>query len=61
MININIGGKIVELQTRNRIAWIDIAKAITILLVVFGHTIRGGLAQSIVYSFHVPTFFFCRA
>ena len=47
-----------ELQTRNRIAWIDIAKAITILLVVFGHTIRGGLAQSIVYSFHVPTFFF---
>ncbi|MBQ6625664.1 MAG: acyltransferase family protein [Ruminococcus sp.] len=45
------------MQTNKRIAWIDIAKAITIFLVVFGHTIRNGDAQKIVYSFHVVTFF----
>ncbi len=45
------------LQTTKRIAWIDIAKAITIFLVVFGHTLRGGVAQQIVYSFHVVVFF----
>lgn len=45
------------LQTQKRIQWIDIAKAITILLVVFGHTLRGGGAQKMMYGFHVPTFF----
>ena len=45
------------LQTKQRIAWLDIAKAITILLVVFGHTLRGGTTFKIVYSFHVATFF----
>lgn len=44
-------------QIIKRIKWIDIAKAITIFLVVFGHTIRGGIVQHIVYSFHVTTFF----
>ena len=47
----------VMLQEKQRVAWLDIAKAITILLVVFGHTLRGGVAQKIVYSFHVATFF----
>lgn len=45
------------LQTRKRIEWIDIAKAITILLVVLGHTLRGGAVQRAIYGFHVPTFF----
>lgn len=45
------------LKTQKRIAWIDIAKGITIFLVVFGHTLRGGIGQRIVYSFHVSTFF----
>lgn len=44
-------------QSKKRIYWIDIAKAIAILCIVFGHTLRGGIAQIIVYSFHVPTFF----
>ena len=46
-----------KLLKNERIAWLDIAKAITIILVVFGHTLRGGIAQRIVYSFHVATFF----
>lgn len=45
------------LQTKNRVLWIDIAKAFAILLVVFGHTIRGGCIQGVVYGFHVPAFF----
>jgi len=43
--------------TKKRLSWIDIAKAITIILVVFGHTMRGGTIQRIIYSFHVTTFF----
>ncbi len=54
-----------------RIEWIDYAKAIGIVLVVYGHVARGlfnagidiplgmyALADSIVYSFHMPLFFF---
>ena len=44
-------------QEKKRIGWIDIAKAMAILLVVWGHTLRGGDAQRVMYSFHVATFF----
>ena len=46
-----------RLRAKDRIAWLDIAKGISIFLVVFGHTLRGGMAQRIVYAFHVPAFF----
>ena len=46
-----------SLRMNNRIAWLDIAKGISICLVVLGHTLRGGTVQRIVYSFHVPAFF----
>jgi len=55
----------------NRDAWVDYAKAIGIVLVVYGHVSRGvfnagipldvplyQLVDSIVYSFHMPLFFF---
>jgi len=51
--------------------WVDVAKGIGIILVVYGHVARGlfnsgtpmpleayRLADSIVYSFHMPLFFF---
>lgn len=54
-----------------RIGWIDLAKGVGIILVVFGHVIVGMraaglgsentwmvLAQKVVYSFHMPLFFF---
>ncbi len=54
-----------------RTDWVDYAKAIGIILVVYGHVARGlfnvgidisedlyQLADSIVYSFHMPLFFF---
>jgi fucose 4-O-acetylase-like acetyltransferase len=56
---------------KNRICWVDYAKAIGIILVVYGHIVRGlhksgiimpndlyKLIDSIIYSFHMPLFFF---
>ena len=58
-------------MARGRDAWVDYAKAIGILLVVYGHVARGvynaGIpldavlyerVDSIIYSFHMPLFFF---
>lgn len=58
-------------MARGREAWVDYAKAIGILLVVYGHVARGiynaGIpmdaalyerVDSILYSFHMPLFFF---
>lgn len=55
-----------------RYMWVDYAKAIGIILVVFGHVNRGlhssGISvsnlffakiDSIIYSFHMPLFFSC--
>lgn len=41
-----------------RIEFIDVAKGITILLVIVGHTIPEGLMRTLIYSFHMPLFFF---
>jgi fucose 4-O-acetylase-like acetyltransferase len=58
-------------MAQGRDAWVDYAKAIGILLVVYGHVARGvynaGIpmdaalyerVDSIIYSFHMPLFFF---
>lgn len=55
----------------DRHRWVDYAKAVGIVLVVFGHVLRGlqasgyiadstqlALVDSIIYSFHMPLFFF---
>jgi fucose 4-O-acetylase-like acetyltransferase len=60
-----------SLATGGRDAWVDYAKAIGIVLVVYGHVARGvfnaGIpmdvplyeqVDSIIYSFHMPLFFF---
>lgn len=44
-------------RSSQRIAWIDSAKAIGILLVIFGHSYSCRLTGWI-YSFHMPLFFF---
>jgi len=57
------------MQERN--VWVDYAKAIGIILVVYGHVARGVfnaglpmdearfvLVDSIIYSFHIPLYFF---
>ena len=45
-----------ETQTTTRIDWIDIFKAICIILVVLGHST--GLFNPYVYQFHMAAFFF---
>lgn len=44
-----------------RVAWIDAAKGITILLMLIGHTVGnnwwGCLTRGLIFSFHMPLFF----
>ena len=44
-------------KENERVVWIDIAKAISIFLIVLGHTLREGIVHQTVYSFHVVAFF----
>lgn len=42
---------------KKRIEWIDIAKAIAILLMIAGHTFSyGSYVRNIIFSFHMPLF-----
>lgn len=41
-----------------RAVWVDHAKALAMVAVVYGHTVQTGAANRYVYSFHVPLFFF---
>ena len=41
-----------------RILWVDYAKSIGIFLVVLGHTTTFYPLRSLIYSFHIPLFFF---
>jgi fucose 4-O-acetylase-like acetyltransferase len=41
-----------------RLAYIDIAKGIGIILVVVGHTATPNLVHNFIYQFHMPLFFF---
>jgi acyltransferase len=42
---------------KDRLHWIDIAKGIGILLVIYGHALNGNSFRYIIYSFHMPLFF----
>ena len=42
---------------KKRIDWIDIAKGIAIILVVYGHTTLPVIISKAIYSFHMPLFF----
>lgn len=43
---------------RKREVWVDYAKAIGILLIVFGHLPNSEFVSSFIWTFHVPLFFF---
>jgi acyltransferase len=46
------------MTTSNRIAWLDASKGIGIFLVILGHTTIVGSPRALIYSFHMPLFFF---
>lgn len=43
---------------KKRIEWIDILRAISMFIVILGHTAIKDEYQKIIYSFHMPLFFF---
>ena len=45
-------------MVQERVLWLDVARGIGILLVVFGHVCTEPTAARFVYSFHMPLFFF---
>jgi fucose 4-O-acetylase-like acetyltransferase len=60
-----------EVSMKDRDCWVDYGRALGIVLVVYGHVVRGLLAagiiddpylhqlvDSLIYSFHMPLFFF---
>ncbi len=48
------------MQSKSRVAWIDAARAVGILAIVYSHAVYGeGAAAQACYAFHVPLFFFC--
>ena len=42
-----------------RLAHIDLLKGIGIILVLLGHLPINGIMHMLIYSFHMPLFFFC--
>lgn len=45
-------------KNRTRIEYIDIAKGLGMLLVIWGHIRETGISNAMVYAFHMPLFFF---
>ena len=43
---------------KDRIYWIDIARGMAILFVIFGHAFLNSDVKIVVYMFHMPLFFF---
>ena len=43
---------------RERINWIDVTRGIGVLLVIYGHGLAATPLRFIIYSFHMPLFFF---
>jgi fucose 4-O-acetylase-like acetyltransferase len=67
----NTGNQSSSSDSAARADWVDVAKGIGILLVVYGHVARGvfnagipmdeslyRIVDSVIYSFHMPLFFF---
>ena len=44
-------------MNKKRIKYLDVAKAIGIILVIIGHVSQNRVITSIIYSFHMPLFF----
>lgn len=43
---------------RDRISWIDVCRGIGIILVIYGHGLSAHTFRYVIYSFHMPLFFF---
>lgn len=50
--------KSVQINTVKRLDYIDIAKGLGMLTIIWGHIVHEGWSNQFVYSFHIPLFFF---
>ena len=57
-INESENARVVGKAKQSRIEWIDSAKGIGILCVVFAHICANGYIADFIYLFHMPLFFF---
>lgn len=46
------------MDLKSRIAWIDVARGIGIILVIYGHALDAHSIRHLIYAFHMPLFFF---
>lgn len=44
-------------MTKDRVLWLDVAKGITILLMIIGHTSIPQFLSNFIFAFHMPLFF----
>lgn len=56
----NTVSQIIVSSKKERLHWLDYSKTIGMYLVVLGHVIKDNtqLLKGIIYSFHMPLFFF---
>lgn len=45
-------------RKENRILYIDLARGLTMLTILWGHVMLTGAVNLVVYAFHIPVFFF---
>jgi len=45
-------------NNNSRLIFIDLAKGLTMLTILWGHVMLTGHSNSIVYAFHIPVYFF---
>lgn len=45
-------------MNQKRLEYVDVAKAFGIILIVLGHVLKNGIFRQVIFSFHVPMFFF---
>ena len=57
-MNIQDKDKIKTHKSFTRVLYIDYAKALGMLLIIWGHTKLIGISNEFVYAFHIPLFFF---
>ena len=48
----------IKAATANRVNYVDIAKGLGMLMVMWGHIMISGLCYEVVYAIHMPLFFF---
>ncbi len=48
----------IYMDLKSRITWIDVARGIGIILVIYGHALDANSIRHLIYAFHMPLFFF---